>query len=198
MTTILRNRSNNSTKDYEKDNEENKMRINTAKAVSKAVAASVAVAVPVVVKIPSTSTNNNKIVQSGIPPWHTIILLLIILILLIGNLPTIQSLDDYATLQIITNSKFPQYLSIKGLGYIRLFIGSIALLLTLHLCFLKDGWELMPNYLPKYTKLQHVKLRLQGFGTLCPFTSISWFILGLGFVLRGLLCLSYVLSLIHI
>merc|ERR1711957_927455 len=39
---------------------------------------------------------------------------------------------------------------------------------------------------------QHVKLRLQGLGTLCPFTSISWFILGIGFVLRGLLCLIYV------
>ncbi|OEU14924.1 hypothetical protein FRACYDRAFT_241482 [Fragilariopsis cylindrus CCMP1102] len=193
MTTILRNRSNNSTKDEEKDNEENKMRINTAKAVSKAVAgASVAASVPVVVTIPPTSTSTNNKIQSGIPPWHTIILLLIILILLIGNLPTTQSLDDYATLQIITKTKFPLYLSMKGLGYLRLLIGGIALSLTLHLCLLKDGWELMPNYLPKYTKLQHVKLRLQGFGTLCPFTSISWFILGIGFVLRGLLCLIYV------
>jgi len=86
---------------------------------------------------------------------------------------------------LATDRKFPDLVTLEMLACIRLAIGIIALSLTLHL-LMGAGWALYPNYKPQ-SKLRHVQLRLEGFGTMIPFTSWAWLILGVGFLFRGTL-----------
>jgi len=127
-------------------------------------------------------------IQSGIPPWHSIVFVVVAGIITVMYLPSSESLDDYATVDVLTNSKYPQYLPLLMLGVLRIVVGCCAIALTIYLaCFVEGGWVLYPNYLQSKSKLRHVPLKLTGFGTLCPFTSMSWLLFGVGFIMRGLL-----------
>mmetsp|Transcript_1144 Transcript_1144/g.1239 ORF Transcript_1144/g.1239 Transcript_1144/m.1239 type:complete len:367 (-) Transcript_1144:185-1285(-) len=128
--------------------------------------------------------------HSGLPPWHTLVLLVVGLLLFVPNLPTLESIDEYATVDILTNRKFPTYLSLWGLGMVRLSIGGMALASTIYL-ILFGKFDVDPGYLKSKSKLRNIgTLKVQGFGTLCSFSSLSWLILGVGFLLRGILCIA--------
>ena len=136
--------------------------------------------------------NQKYPIQSGIPPWHTLSCVILLVAITIPNLPTIASLDDYATVETFTHCKFPNYLSLWNMGMIRLFIGSIVFSLTTYLVFVSEGWDLYANYL-QHTKLQRVVIKITGVRALCAFTSFSWILLGIGFVARGLICVAFYL-----
>eukprot|EP00751_Fragilariopsis_kerguelensis_P050481 CAMPEP_0171053916 /NCGR_PEP_ID=MMETSP0736-20130129/54784_1 /TAXON_ID=186038 /ORGANISM="Fragilariopsis kerguelensis, Strain L26-C5" /LENGTH=246 /DNA_ID=CAMNT_0011507977 /DNA_START=81 /DNA_END=821 /DNA_ORIENTATION=+ len=110
----------------------------------------------------------------------------------IPNLPTIESLDDYATVETFTHCKFPNYLSLWSMGILRLVIGGIVFSLTTYLVCISEGWDLYANYL-QHTKLQRVVIKITGVRALCAFTSFSWILLGIGFVSRGLICVAFYL-----
>ncbi len=74
------------------------------------------------------------------------------------------------------------------MAYLRIGIAAIAIGLMIHLA-IGPGWQLYPNYKPS-SKLRRVFLRLQGLGTLCPFTSWSWYLLAYGFLGRGVIALA--------
>ena len=146
----------------------------------------------------SSSSSDNKDhehnqkypIQSGIPPWHTISCVVLMIAITIPNLPTIESLDDYATVETFTHCKFPNYLSLWRMGLLRLCIGGIIFSLTIYLVFVSEGWDLYANYLP-HTKLQRVVIKITGVRALCAFTSCAWLLLGMGFISRGLICVAY-------
>merc|ERR1711935_849020 len=88
-----------------------------------------------------------------------------------------------------THRKFPDLISLKGMAVFRLGVAGVALGLTFYLTAINPGWDVYPNYKPS-SKLRRVFIRLQGVGTLCPFTSWCWLILGFGFLTRGLISLA--------
>lgn len=128
-------------------------------------------------------------IQSGIPPWHSFAFITALLAIIVPHLPTFDSLDEFATVAILTHRKFPDLMSLQTLGLIRLAIAAIALSLTFYLACINSGWDVYPNYKP-HSKLRRVFIRLEGIGTLCPFTSWCWTILGVGFLCRGILTLA--------
>mmetsp|Transcript_58375 Transcript_58375/g.66179 ORF Transcript_58375/g.66179 Transcript_58375/m.66179 type:complete len:399 (+) Transcript_58375:93-1289(+) len=136
--------------------------------------------------------NQKYPIQSGIPPWHTLSCVVLMAAITIPNLPTIESLDDYATVETFTHCKFPNYLSLWSMGILRLVIGGIVFSLTTYLVCISEGWDLYANYL-QHTKLQRVVIKITGVRALCAFTSFSWILLGIGFVSRGLICVAFYL-----
>jgi len=126
---------------------------------------------------------------TGIPPWHAFAFLTIVLAICIPFLPSLEEIDALSQPDIWTARKFPDLISLQALAILRLSIAGIALGLTFYLAVICEGWDVFPNYKP-HSKLRRVFLRLQGFGTLCPFTSWCWIILGLGFLTRGIIALA--------
>lgn len=128
---------------------------------------------------------------TGIPPWHSFAYVATALAVTIPSLPSLEEIDTMSHPSVWTTRKFPGLVSPWGLAMVRLGIAGIALSLTLYLVLIDPGWDVYPNYKPP-SKLRRVFIRLQGIGTMCPFTSWSWMILGLGFLCRGILALAEV------
>jgi len=125
---------------------------------------------------------------SGIPPWHAFAFVTTLLAVAIPFLPTLEELDTLSEVSVWTTRKFPDLLSLRSLALCRLTMAGIALSLTVYLA-LGPGWQVYPNYKPK-SKLRRVFIPLKGIGTLCPFTSWCWLVLGLGFLCRGMVALA--------
>ena len=135
----------------------------------------------------STETNLPPL-ASGIPPWPSILFVAMMFPIGMSFLPSLEELDGISQVSVWTNRKFPNLISLQTMAYIRLSIAAIAIGLMIHLA-VGPGWQLFPNYKPN-SKLRRVFLRLQGFGTLVPFTSWSWYLLAYGFLCRGVIALA--------
>jgi hypothetical protein len=126
---------------------------------------------------------------TGIPPWHSFAYVATALAMTIPSLPSLEEIDAMSHPSVWTTRKFPDLVSPWGLAVVRLGIAGVALSLTLYLVLIDPGWDVYPNYKPR-SKLRKVFIRLEGIGTMCPFTSWSWMILGLGFLCRGILAIA--------
>ncbi|VEU44306.1 unnamed protein product [Pseudo-nitzschia multistriata] len=144
-------------------------------------------------KTTSADDHKNDVVQplpTGMPPWHSMTFLATMLSVTIPFLPSSEELDDLSTVETWTHRVYPGLVSLKGLALIRLGTAFVALGLTFYLACINEGWDVHPNYKP-HTKLRRdVCVRLQGIGTLCPFTSWCWTMFGVGFLTRGLVALA--------
>lgn len=135
----------------------------------------------------STETNLPPL-ASGIPPWPSILFVSAMFPIGIFFLPSLEELDEISRVAVWTNRKFPEYVSLQTMAYIRLGIAAIAIGLMIHLA-VGSGWQLFPNYKP-HSKLRRVFLKMQGLATLAPFTSWSWYLLAYGFLCRGVIALA--------
>lgn len=126
---------------------------------------------------------------NGIPPWHTLAFCALALSVSIPFLPSPEEIDGLSDAPVFAHRKFPDLVSLWTLAVVRLVIASIALGLTLWLALVDPGWDVDPNYKAR-SRCRRTVVRLQGIGTLCPFTSWAWMILGFGYLCRGLVALA--------
>ena len=81
-----------------------------------------------------TQTINYKdkdFVTSGYPPAHSMLALFTFLVFFAYHFPTIESIDEVATVGTFTNILFPDLVSLEGVIIIRLFLASIILGISL-------------------------------------------------------------------
>ncbi|KAG7365281.1 hypothetical protein IV203_038484 [Nitzschia inconspicua] len=126
---------------------------------------------------------------SGMPPWHSTFFVGALAAITLTHLPSLESLDQMATLDQFTHRVFPNLLTLRGLALIRLSIAAIAISLTIYL-ILGDGWYVYANYKSASKLRRDYFIRLKGLGTLCPFTSWCWFFLGQAFLLNGWIAMA--------
>jgi len=128
-------------------------------------------------------------IQSGIPPWHSVAFIAALVAIAVPFLPSAEDLDEFSSVETWTHRKFPDLVSLRSLAGIRLGTAFVALGLTFYLACISPGWDVNPNY-KAHSKLRPEHVRLQGIGTMCPFTSWCWMILGVGFLTRGVIALA--------
>jgi hypothetical protein len=126
---------------------------------------------------------------SGMPPWHSMLFVGAMSAITVTQLPSLESLDEMATLHQFTHRVFPDLISLRALALIRLLIASAAFALTTYL-ILGQGWFVYANYKPHSKLRRDYFIRLKRFGTLCPFTSWCWCFLGLAFLFNGSIALA--------
>ncbi|KAL3903435.1 MAG: hypothetical protein SGILL_010448 [Bacillariaceae sp.] len=136
-----------------------------------------------------TKNLSPPLTSSGVPPWHATAFVVLLAAVTIRNLPSLKSLDDMASLDTFTNRVFPQLLSLRNLAIIRLSIAGAALSLTFYL-IVGEGWDVYANYKPHSKLRREYFIKLRGLGTLCPFTSWCWCLLGLAFLMNGGIALA--------
>jgi hypothetical protein len=107
------------------------------------------------------------------PPWHTLIVFTCMSIGIFQSLPSLQKLDEIATLSTFTVRYFPNLLSLQHLCFCRAAITVFIWTVTLQMVTCTIGWEQMTPYKPQ-SKLKMVPNLLIGRKTLYPFT--SWYV----------------------
>lgn len=138
------------------------------------------------------TTNDDGVVhpiQTGIPPWHSFVFIAFLVLCTIPFLPSWEELDEMSALTVWTHRTFPNLVSLEALAAIRLGIAAVALGLTFFLACIHEGWDVFPNYKP-HSLLRREFIRLEGIGTMAPFTSWCWLIYGVGFLTRGILVVA--------
>jgi hypothetical protein len=119
------------------------------------------------------------------PPIHTLLTFTIAMVLCVWSLPSLRSVDEYATIETFTTSIFktgPFYLAPISLGCIRLSFAVICVVVTT--AKIKKGCEF------KIVRLSGSKLRggiveMKGWKTQGFYTSWAWNLLGVSFFLSG-------------
>ena len=130
------------------------------------------------------------VLTSAPPPWHAVVLLMSMVSLFVSLLPSLESLDQRATMQTFSNIIFPNYLSLQHVAYIRLSMATIIFALSTQ-TMLGPGWTQETVY-RQDSKLVRAPNRLTGIRTMFPFTSVAWNVLGLAFGLSGYIALQVV------
>jgi len=117
------------------------------------------------------------------PPLHSIILISSTIILCLHTLPTLNSIDEYATINSFTTT-ISDAISVKSLYRIRYFFALVGIATTAH-NILHDKCEVDTNYLPA-SHLKHITpFYLQGIRTQAFFTAWAWNLLTLSNILSG-------------
>ncbi|GKY94289.1 hypothetical protein MPSEU_000394700 [Mayamaea pseudoterrestris] len=139
-----------------------------------------------------SSTNNATLIPAVLtaapPPWHSILILCSMITLFLWRLPSIQSIDQDATIATFTNIIFPSFLSLRQLAYIRLAIAASIWALSIQ-TILGPGWAQETTYRAG-SKLVKAPNQLRGIKTMYPFTSVAWNLLGASFTLSGYIALQ--------
>lgn len=145
--------------------------------------------------------SKDKVLTTAPPPWHTVVLVVGLCIFFVHHLPSLESLDETATLATIQNVVFPDTFSVTQVAYFRLVAGSIMLLDALYV-FLYGSWTQDTIYFRPASKLKTVQaipfrglLRTSpvsiksAFMTWSSFTVWCWILEGSTFCLLGSLAL---------
>lgn len=123
------------------------------------------------------------------PKGHTVALVVFVSFLCLSTLPNIaSSIDDVATIHTCTTPLFIEWVSRSTLGWLRFAISVIIFAISMLLMTETYRQELTIHYLES-SKLRRLPIKLQGIKTQGFFTSWSWNILGLSFLLSALLTL---------
>ena len=125
-----------------------------------------------------------KALTSAPPPWHSVLLIVVMGGFFVATLPSLDTLDEAATMETFTQIVFPEYLTLWSLAWIRMAIAISIWSVTIHTSVLSEGWVQETSY-SKHSKLIMTPLKISGWKTLAPFTSISWNLLGLSFSLSS-------------
>jgi len=121
---------------------------------------------------------------SSPPPLHAVVLVGALIGLFLATFPSVETLDQDATVQVFTNRIFPEAMSLAALAYIRLAFALFIFTVTIHTTFFGKGWIQVTQYLPN-SKLLKTAIHLTGFKTQLPFTSWCWNLLGISFALNA-------------
>jgi hypothetical protein len=111
----------------------------------------------------------NPILERAPPPWHAVLLIAIMSACSIWSLPSLEKLDEIATIETFTTRLFPSLLSIRQLALIRAGIAAVVWGTTVY-NLVTPGWEQMTPYLSA-SKLKMVPNKITGLRTMYPFTS---------------------------
>jgi hypothetical protein len=130
------------------------------------------------------------------PPWHAVALLGVFIACFASIFPSLESIDEVATIETFTHRVFPDLISLRMLGFIRL---AMALLIweTSHFAiFRSKGWTINGRY-ATVSKLKRTTFQLKGYKTLATFTHWSWIMLGFSFSLSAAIALDISFGLEH-
>lgn len=120
---------------------------------------------------------------SSTPPTHAIFLISIVGALCLISFPNIfTSLDDAATIDACTSPLFPDIISRKVLGVIRVVFAVFIFAVSL---YRSTETELLQPNLMKHSKLRSLPFDAGGIRAQWFFTSWSWNLLGLYFATSG-------------
>lgn len=133
------------------------------------------------------STADVKALSSAPPPWHSVFF--IGLALAISSLVALSNGDENVSVDVFTHRVLPKLVSLEGMAYLRLFLAASVWMVSFHLVVISNGWEQTTTY-RKDSKLVKVANHMVGWKTMCPFTSLSWNLLGLNFTLSGYIAWS--------
>jgi len=128
-------------------------------------------------------------VQTARPPIEAVTFVAFMLTICLASLPTIfSSLDNIASVEILTTPRYSDVISKKSLGYIRLSIALFIFCVTLIRIFDKQVKGVPTPYLQN-SKLQQKPIYLKGIRSQIMYTACSWNLLGLAFALNGIVTL---------
>eukprot|EP00550_Attheya_septentrionalis_P007210 CAMPEP_0198286986 /NCGR_PEP_ID=MMETSP1449-20131203/5940_1 /TAXON_ID=420275 /ORGANISM="Attheya septentrionalis, Strain CCMP2084" /LENGTH=378 /DNA_ID=CAMNT_0043984863 /DNA_START=114 /DNA_END=1250 /DNA_ORIENTATION=- len=124
---------------------------------------------------------------SAPPPLHSVILVATLLSIVLYSLPSLSSLEHAASLDLFVTTEFDvgPVSTMLALGCVRLAFSALILSTTLYVV-LFEPFTVMSTYLPQ-SKLQSGVIYFEGFMTLAPFTVWSWILLGVSFLLNGMI-----------
>ena len=142
--------------------------------------------------------------QPSLPPLPTQTIIICILACAIRNIPSIESLDEYATLETFTRVFFEGVFSLHVITIFRLLIASIMLGQGATV-FLWGFWEVDAAYLPgsKLTPAKSIRFRgalhpegnlFSGLKCVSFFTLWCWFLEGVSFLVNGLITLHHLVA----
>jgi len=124
------------------------------------------------------------VLRQAPPPLDAIVLITLLAAFAIATFPSWDSIDEVATVPVLTKILFPHYLSVRQLAILRAGMALVIWATTIEMVFLSPGWDLKPVYLPR-TQLQSTVIRMRRLKTLATFTCVTWNILGLYFTLSS-------------
>mmetsp|Transcript_24864 Transcript_24864/g.30564 ORF Transcript_24864/g.30564 Transcript_24864/m.30564 type:complete len:318 (+) Transcript_24864:116-1069(+) len=128
-----------------------------------------------------------KVIKAN-PPKESVALVLFVAAICISYIPhSLKTIDEAASVEVISAPLFPEVISTKTLGYIRITVAVVFLLATLRRVT-KKGHTMIPNYASK-SKLKPLPINLDGIRSQGMFTSLSWNLLTVSFALNGLITL---------
>lgn len=141
--------------------------------------------------------SKDKPLHSGVPPWHSILIVSALFTLSIATLPSSEAVDAIVTIDTFTTRLLPDLISLRTLATIRSLIALSIWSVTFHMSLISKGWELNPHYIKK-SKLKNTPFKLSGLKTLCPFTSLSWILLGSSFSINAIIAFQVALGKEHL
>mmetsp|Transcript_27365 Transcript_27365/g.66458 ORF Transcript_27365/g.66458 Transcript_27365/m.66458 type:complete len:344 (-) Transcript_27365:466-1497(-) len=118
---------------------------------------------------------------SAAPPYHSVLVLVIMSVFSLLKMPTLEEIDQVATIERLTTPLLPSYISPFGIGIIRSIFATFTLGIILQRIFFGKGVEINP--VPsKNSKLKPWKMVLKGWKSVATFTWWSFLLLGLSFL----------------
>ena len=124
-------------------------------------------------------------VTNAPPPIHTLLVFIVAMLLCIWALPTVENIDEFASIDTFSTSIFKEGLfdlSPLALGFTRMIFAIICMIITM--VKMSRGAKLKLTYLPG-SQLPKGTIELKGLRTQGFFTSFAWNILGFYFFLSG-------------
>lgn len=119
------------------------------------------------------------------PPLHTKILVLIMTLTCVYCLPSMKTLDEAAKVDTFKQCLFPEMIPIKAVAACRLLF-AVVIFGDIIFSVRGSGWVEETYYLEK-SMLDKRKIKFTGWRTQTHFTSWSWILLGIAFLVAGLI-----------
>lgn len=123
--------------------------------------------------------------KSAPPPFHTVVVYVLAMSLCVWALPSMESIDEHATIETFTTSVFgggPLSFPPIVLGVVRLFFAFTCMVTTV--AKIRKGCEFKVVRLPG-SKLRGGHVQMHAWKTQGFYTSWAWNLLGLSFLLGG-------------
>lgn len=141
-------------------------------------------------------SETKPLLKDAPPPWHAVALLGIFIACFASIFPSLESIDEVATIETFTHRIFPDLLSLRTLGFIRLAMALVIWETSYYIIFRSDGLTIVGKYAPA-SKLKKTRFQLKGWKTLATFTFWSWIMLGISFSLSAAIALDISFGLEH-
>ena len=133
----------------------------------------------------AVTTETTIDIVDATPPFHTILVYGVMVVVLLYYLPTFEQIDEIATIQVITQCQYFSFISIYHIAIIRCMCTVFISIVVVQMIFNKKGWYITTPYLKESKLMKHVQHHMIGIKTLYPFTSWSFVLLGLYFALAS-------------
>mmetsp|Transcript_16880 Transcript_16880/g.34364 ORF Transcript_16880/g.34364 Transcript_16880/m.34364 type:complete len:554 (-) Transcript_16880:114-1775(-) len=138
-------------------------------------------------ELPEDSTAPDVRGRSAPPPMHTLGMYGLIVSTCLWMLPSLESIDEFATVETFTKSIFKEGVfsfSPLALGIVRIGFAIICAVVTA--AKYRKGVDFQLTYLPQ-SKLRRGQLQFTGWKTQGFYTSWAWNLLGCSFLLGGII-----------